>query len=147
MLKQICEERPVPFIRHGALPWPDVERVLGRALEKNPWDRFSSVAEFADELSRAGRPNIPAPMEGRDAPALLGDVLQRLGVGGSAYQALQQPTALCSVNTGAAGIAYALYRIASLREDAALLALAELWITQVSAIQATIAHTIARSLT
>ena len=130
MLKQICEERPVPFIRHGALPWPDVERVLGRALEKNPWDRFSSVAEFADELSRAGRPNIPAPMEGRDAPALLGDVLQRLGVGGSAYQALQQPTALCSVNTGAAGIAYALYRIASLREDAALLALAELWITQ-----------------
>jgi eukaryotic-like serine/threonine-protein kinase len=129
MLQQICEDRPVPFIRHGALPWPDVERVLGHALEKNPADRFLSVVEFADELSRAGRPDAPAPMEGRDAPALLADVLLRLGVGGPAYQALQNLTALCSVNTGAAGVAYALYRIASVREDAALLALAELWIT------------------
>jgi serine/threonine-protein kinase len=41
-----------------------------------------------------------------------------------------EPAPLCSVNTGAAGAAYALYRIASTRQDAEALALAELWISR-----------------
>lgn len=130
MLQQIIEDRPVPFIHHGATPWPDVERVLGRALAKSPADRFASVAEFADALSCAGQRDAPAPIASRSASAFLIDVLSRFGIDSSPFQALQNPTALCSVNTGAAGIAYALYRIASIREDAALLALAELWITR-----------------
>jgi eukaryotic-like serine/threonine-protein kinase len=130
MLQQIIEDRPVPFIRHGATPWPDVERVLGRALAKTPADRFASVAEFADALSRARQRDATALIVGRSAPDFLTDVLSRIGIDSSSYQALQNPTALCSVNTGAAGIAYMLYRIASVREDAALLALAELWIAR-----------------
>lgn len=130
MLRQIVEDRPVPFIRHGARPWPDVERVLGRALAKDPADRFAGVADFADALARAGRRDEPAPTTTRDAPTFMTDVLSRLSADGALYQALRNGTELCSVNAGAAGIAYALYRIASIREDAALLALAELWITR-----------------
>lgn len=128
MLRQIVEDRPVPFIRHAAMPWPDVERVLGRALAKAPAERFADVGEFADALSRAGRPDAGLPIVRRTAPALLSEVLARVGTDGVAFKALDDAGALCSVNSGAAGVAYALYRIASVREDASLLALAELWI-------------------
>ena len=56
------------------------------------------------------------------------EVLARVGIDGPAYRALDDATPLCSVNTGAAGVAYALYRIASVQEDSSLMALAELWI-------------------
>jgi eukaryotic-like serine/threonine-protein kinase len=129
MLRQIVEDRPTTFVQHGATPWPDVERVLGRALAKTSAERFASVADFADALSRAGRPNRPAsaPTNGA-APELLSEVLARVGIERSAFKALDEASPLCSVNTGAAGVAYALYRIASVREDTSLLALAELWI-------------------
>jgi eukaryotic-like serine/threonine-protein kinase len=130
MLRQIVEERPVPFIRHGAMPWPDVERVLGKALAKSPADRFASVAEFAAELSRAGARTVPTIAARGDASDFLAGVLRRYGIDSDAYRALENPAALCSVNTGAAGIAYALCRIASMREDSALLALAEIWIAR-----------------
>ncbi len=128
MLRQIVEDRPAPFVRHGASPWPDVERVLGRALAKTSAERFASVAEFADALARAGQPDARASAAGRTAPELLTEVLARVGTDGPALKALDGASPLCSVNTGAAGVAYALYRIASVREDASLLALAELWI-------------------
>jgi eukaryotic-like serine/threonine-protein kinase len=128
MLLQIVDDRPVPFVRHGVAPWPDVERVLGRALTKTSAERFASIAEFADALSQAAQPAALAPAKNRTAPELLTEVLARVGVDGPAYQALDGATPLCSVNSGAAGVAYALYRIASLREDSSLMALAELWI-------------------
>ena len=126
MLRQIIEERPVPFIRHGARPWTEVERVLHRALAKETGARFASVAEFADTLAAAAR---PAPTPGPDGAVagLLRSFLDRATIDGAAYRALDGTTPLCSVNTGAAGIAYALYRIASIREDPALLSMAELW--------------------
>lgn len=127
MLHQIVEDPPVPFIRHGAIPWPDVEQAIGRALAKDPAERFDSVATFADALERVALPGVAA-VGAPAAPALLPDLLARVGPDGASYRALRNSTPLCSVNTGAAGIAYALYRIASLREDPAILALAEQWI-------------------
>jgi eukaryotic-like serine/threonine-protein kinase len=128
MLRQIVEERPVPFVRHGMRPWLEVERVLGRALAKDPNERFASLTEFAEVLERAGSSSTSTAASGGTAPALLSAVLERVGRDGRAYAALNGAEPLCSVNTGAAGIAYALYRIAGAREDPALLALAELWI-------------------
>ena len=128
MLRQIVEERPLPFVRHGMRPWLEVERVLGRALAKEPADRFASVTEFADALSLAGSASTSAGAPSGAAPAVLSAVLERVGKDGLAYAALNGAKPLCSVNTGAAGIAYALYRIASVREDPAVLASAELWI-------------------
>jgi eukaryotic-like serine/threonine-protein kinase len=128
MLRQIVEERPLPFVRHGMRPWLEVERVLGRALAKEPAERFASVTEFADALSLAGSASTSAGAPSGAAPAVLSAVLERVGKDGPAYAALNGAEPLCSVNTGAAGIAYALYRIASVREDPSLLAVAELWI-------------------
>ena len=129
MLRQIVEDRPVPFVRHGATPWPEVERVLGRALAKTAAERFASVAEFADALAGAGEPEARAAAPIHTAPELMTEVLARVAIDGPGPKGLDGATPpLCSVNTGAAGVAYALYRIASVREDASLLAPAELWI-------------------
>ena len=128
MLRQIVEDRPLPFVHHGAVPWPDVEAALARALAKDPAERFASVAAFADTISSAALPVVPAAKAPRRPHELLADSLDGLAIEGRAFKELDDPNALCSVNSGAAGVAYALYRIASLREDSALLALAELWI-------------------
>jgi len=128
MLQQIVEDRPVPFVRHGVTAWPDLERALETALAKRPMERFASVIDFAEALERAGPPIAPVPLQMRRMPDLFFEVMSKVARDGSDFAALKNGTALCSVNSGAAGIAYALYRIASVREDAAILALAELWI-------------------
>src|SRR5260370_16395099 len=122
MLRQIVEERPLPFVRHGMRPWLEVERVLGRALAKDPADRFASVTEFADALSLAGSASTSVVAPGGTALAVLSAVLERVAKDGPAYAALNGAEPLCSVNTGAAGLAYALSRIPRVPEDPALLA-------------------------
>jgi hypothetical protein len=129
LLRQIVEESPVPFIRHGAPPWADVELALSRALAKDPERRFASVADFADTLERAA-PGEAVAIRGLSMPSLLDAVLDRLRPDGAAFRALDDPAPLCSVNIGAAGAAYALYRVANSRQEAETLALAELWITR-----------------
>ena len=137
MYRQIADDAPTPFARRGLRPWPEVEPLLARALSKEPADRFPSVAAFAAALDAvvpdppAAPAHVgPAVAAGRAAaPAeeLLDGVLRRLGRDGPLLAAGLGSAPLCSVNNGAAGIAYALYRIACVREDAGLLSLADLW--------------------
>jgi len=137
MLRQIAEDTPLPFSQRGVRPWPGVEVVLARALSKDSSDRFTSVSEFARRLGE-----VPIPDEQEDGPLvsrattgigsaaaedLLGDVLQRVGPSGTLLSSGVPSAPTCSINFGAAGIAYALYRIACVRSDAALLSLADLW--------------------
>lgn len=64
----------------------------------------------------------------RDATDRLVDAfLHRYRIGGDPWTAGLQHPPTCSINFGAAGIAYALYRIAQVRGDAAVLALADVW--------------------
>jgi serine/threonine-protein kinase len=136
MLRQIHEEPPLPFAERGAAPWPEVEAVLARALAKEPGDRFASTAEMAraweaipePEARDERRPSGSAPS--RALAELLARVLERLAPEGELFRAgLPAPPRL-SVNYGAAGFAYALYRIAQARDDAALIAVADLWGTK-----------------
>ncbi len=61
------------------------------------------------------------------AQAFLADVLARVALDGPIFvNGLPKPP-IASINMGAAGIAYVLYRIACTRSDAALLALADVW--------------------
>jgi hypothetical protein len=128
LLRQIVEAPPVAFIRHSVPPWADVELVLSRAFAKEAKQRYSTVSDFADALERAA-PMAVSAARGVEPHDLLADVLRRLRPDGAAFRVLHEPSPLCSVNTGAAGAAYALYRIASTQQDAEMLALAELWIT------------------
>jgi serine/threonine-protein kinase len=132
-LQQILSEPMLPFAQRGVAPWPGVERALARALSKTPEERFASAADFAQAF-RAATSTAPsfvvthgAGVElDRHAPVVQA-LLQRLEHLALAPTdpPLAAPTA--SVTFGAAGIAYGLHRLASLRDDPSLLALADSW--------------------
>ncbi len=133
VLQQIALEDPVPFASRQLRPQPALERAIGRALSKDPAKRYASVREFAEALAQA-----PILVHGDDAPAdqpgdapaddgYVDEFLARLRPGTALFAGgfPEPPTA--SVTYGAAGTAYALWRIACARDDAELLALADSW--------------------
>jgi serine/threonine protein kinase len=143
MLRQIAEDDPLPFARRGE-PWPEVEAVLFQALKKDPAHRFSSVAEFAKQLGKVagGRSERSAslttqlrPFDTEAGARLVDEVVARLAPGGPLFNSGLTQAPICSVNYGASGIACALYRIACVRSDAALLSLADLWASKSAADQ------------
>ncbi len=135
MLRQIAEDGPLPFARQRAAVWPEVELLLEKALQKKATERFASVAEFAAALGRAGTLKAPSgtasamepPVPGA-ASELLEKMIEQLRPSGALYLSGVREAPTASVNFGAAGIGYALYRIACARGDAALLSLADLWV-------------------
>jgi len=136
MLRQLLEQPPLPFHRHGVGDLPAVERTLARALAKDPGARYRSLAYLlrsfraaaARDLERA-RGAGRAAREPQRRRQLVDDVLARLAVPGDLFAGgLAAPTA--SAMNGGAGFAYALLRIAAARGDESLLALADLWSTR-----------------
>jgi serine/threonine-protein kinase len=145
MLRQLLDEPPIAFARHGVHDLPAVERVVARALAKQPDERHGSVADLlraftaaaADDLAAASpavaatRPPSaasPAVVSSRTpAGALLDDVLTRIAVPDGELFARDLPAPAASVQNGAAGFAYALLRIAGIRQDEILLGQADLW--------------------
>ena len=135
--KQTAESRVLSFVERGLPPFPTLERVLGRALEKSPDDRFVSVRALADALDAIdpadapslSRSAVAAPDEVVSS-ALLDAILPELSWDGSVFRRGLTNAPIASVNLGSAGIAYALYRLAMLRSDADLLSLADVWSTR-----------------
>jgi hypothetical protein len=134
MLRQIAHDPPLAFAGRDLEPWPALEAVLGRALAKDPVDRFGSLGELGTALAAVAAVQPDAPPADRPArnatmsqsERLLGEVLARVQPEGTLWREGHEPPR-ASVNYGAGGIAYALYRIGMAREDAALLAQADLW--------------------
>lgn len=137
MLRQIVQDDPLPFVRRGRRPWPAVEDLLADALAKDPSRRLSSVAELGRRLRAVGpTPAAPAtgvarrtiPLTGRTAVELVLDsVLAAASPGGEWFDIGVPAAPLCSIVYGAAGIGAALHRVALLRSDPELLALADVW--------------------
>lgn len=129
--KQIAAAPMLPFARRGVAPWPAVEAVLARALSKAPGDRHPSMRAFADALRAAvgpdGADTPRASRSRRRAPELTGRFLDEVAGAGADERARLVPAPTASVMHGAAGIAFALYRLALLRDDPALLAVADAW--------------------
>lgn len=132
-LQQIASGSPVPFTDYGLAPWPEIEAVLARALAKEPAARYSTVRDFAAALRPLVAPSAPAPRARSSADLPQPDDLAAWRIDGSRFVAghLEAPTA--SLHYGAAGIAYAGYRIACQRGDAALLADADIWASRATA--------------
>ena len=132
MMRQILEDAPVPLAQRGVAAWPELESVLARALSKDPATRFASLVDFADAL---GAVEVPEGGWFLDASAkdpmaldrVLDRSLARVGFGGGLVRSGLVTAPKASLTYGAAGIAYALYRIACGRQDAALLSLADVW--------------------
>ena len=137
LMRQIAEEHPLSFVERRTAPWPELEALLHECLSKNPDDRLSGMAEVAarfravgDALParRTGPRNDTAPLR-----ALLDRTLERVGFEGPLVSEGLPAAPTSSLNYGAAGIAYALYRLACLRDDPVLLALADVWVTRARA--------------
>ncbi|TKB89332.1 MAG: hypothetical protein E8D40_17505 [Nitrospira sp.] len=134
MLRQVVEDPPLSFREHGVSGLSHIEITLRRALAKDVADRFADLREFLLNLQVAAKAdratesphNYRSERRPTQAGLLLDEILERVAIGGPLLDApLQAPTA--SFHSGAAGIAYALLRMACIREDDQLLALADLW--------------------
>lgn len=144
---QIRDDSPRAFASVGVAPWPEAEAILATALSKSPDQRYASVAEFAARLRQLRDRLVAAPAPAatgeRHADAagdrhplsssldlLLAEIVSEIGPGAPLARTGLPGAGACSVHSGASGIAYALYRIACIRDDAKLLAAADLWSTR-----------------
>ena len=137
MRRQIVAEPPRPFAPRTD-PWPEVEAVLARALSKQPSQRFASLLDLAGRLDAVGPPPVAEQTSGklrsdsattwrRSADALVDSTVRSLSRGGHLFGTGITAAPTASVNFGASGTAYALYRLSCLRGDASLLSLADIW--------------------
>jgi eukaryotic-like serine/threonine-protein kinase len=131
LLHQILEVQPLPFSHWEQPPWPEVEISLQKALSKAPENRFESLGAFAEKLECFLAPEIPLILlPSASIQTHLKAFLEATQIDGSLLNILCSPTARWSIFDGAAGIAYALFRVACLRSDPTLLATADLWATR-----------------
>ncbi|HWS70958.1 MAG TPA: lanthionine synthetase LanC family protein [Thermoanaerobaculia bacterium] len=137
MARQAESDPPLPFAQRGIPPWPDVERILFRALEKDPAKRYATVAELAAQLAEA---RDAAATEALTTPvsveteAFLATTLRSFARGGDVFVSRYPTAPTASINNGAAGAAIGLLRIAEARSDAKLLALADVWRSRAAAL-------------
>ena len=134
MQMQLVYDPPKSFADRGISGFTHTERVLIRALDKNPESRFASVGELRDELHEALDLDAEALDEfergiqdrSTEPNERLGDLIDQATFDGTLIrEGLTGPSA--SINFGAAGLAFVMLRIAQHREDASLLALADVW--------------------
>jgi len=137
MVAQVANEAPVPFANRGVPPWPEVEAIIFRALEKDPAKRHASIAEMATSLASAFdaamEESQAAPLSD-EANELLEKTLQSFARGGEMFVTRYVHPPKASINHGTAGAAVGLLRIAETRGDAALLALADVWRSRAAAL-------------
>jgi serine/threonine-protein kinase len=129
MLRQLAEQPPLSFKEYGLRGLPSVERALSRALAREPGSRYESVGQFLRAFQAAVARDRPVATRPTVRRHLLEEVLARVRVPGELFSAGLPAPAASAVN-GAAGVAYALLRLARAGGDADLLAQADLWSEQ-----------------
>jgi serine/threonine-protein kinase len=136
LLRQIECDAPLPFAARGIAPWPEMEEILRRALEKDPSQRYGSTAEMAALLAAvrdgARRASAAAPL-GAAANALCETTLRSFARGGAMFESGYRAAPAASISYGCAGAAAGLLRVAEARGDAGVLALANVWRSRAAA--------------
>ncbi len=117
-LGQILADEMRPFSTFDAVPWPEAEAILSKALAKDPASRYPSIESFESALEKVS----VASSFGGNAPDYEEALVELL----NPRLLLEPPSA--SVGYGAAGIAYLLRRAACVTERPDLLAMADLWV-------------------
>jgi serine/threonine-protein kinase len=129
----ILAARPLPFAEQGAAPWRQLEEVLARGLAREARERHASLSQFAAALSAVADATADPQGVSRRQPVSVG--LSRM-LDDFARDAREPgdgpplPAPTCSVNYGAAGIAFALYRIWKATGNASSLRSAEAWLAR-----------------
>ena len=129
MLQQIAYDVMVPFDQQSVAAWPNAERVLSKALEKAPANRFVSMTEFARAWGEVAVVNLPEARKQRGVAQnrSVRSALVGAAAAGGALMDKGMSARTSSVAYGSAGLAYALCRIACAQSDGSLLALADVW--------------------
>jgi len=150
-MKSISSEPPMKFEECNREAWPELEEVLNKAMAKDPNDRFESTDAFLEALGEV-RPRgasiavsaAPPAREdneaGRTAGAGAGkwtrramEWIARLEASEFGnFKVLHRPP-YRSFNSGASGVAYALWKAACLLEEPKWLNYARLWIENTAA--------------
>lgn len=135
VMREIVAAPMISFAKRDLPDWPELENVIARALAKSPANRHTSVGVLAEKLDSLAVPDSQARSsadaksgDGTACKHLLTRVLGRLRPDGLLFRDGLSPAPTCSFNYGALGVAYALWRIASLRDDSEMLALADRWL-------------------
>lgn len=131
LLRQIADDRPRSFAELGIAPWPALEKVLVRALQKAPSKRFTDIGALARALRRVPSATQAATVTSDDHAAAVERTVSALRPDQDGLFAKGLPHGpLASCNFGAAGIAYTLFRLACGRDDPELLAWSRTWIAK-----------------
>ncbi len=135
VFRQIADDAPLPFAQRGIAEWPALERVVSRALAKDPTARFPSVAVLVRELHASAAPamaevRLDLSSGAHEMEPFLQNMIERMSLDGELLANGLTTAPICSLTHGMAGVAYALYRLACIHNDAALLAVADVWATR-----------------
>jgi eukaryotic-like serine/threonine-protein kinase len=136
MLEQIASDPPLSFAERGRRPWPAVEKVLARALSKDPGRRYASAGSMAAALRRSTSRSLRA--EPVESPGQV-DCLERMVkifVGQCApdrdpFSRSLEYAPYGSITFGGAGLACALHHIAGITDDPLALSFADCWLNRV----------------
>ena len=127
----------MPFRNHDLDIPGELYNVLAKALSKNPEKRFGSLDEFANAIVKVRDAVFEDNQfyvfsKQNTAEQFVSFFLQKFGWDSPFIEngLLNAPT--CSVNYGAAGIAYMYYRLSCVRQDAELSDLADVWARRAS---------------
>lgn len=137
LLEQITSEPPRRFADFG-WSWDEVEAVVRTALQKDPELRFPTTKAFADALRSAVETTSPreasvVPKPARSTPRISALAVEvngfrhEYGLRSSLMRSGLDAGPTASVFHGAAGISYALLRLAVLDDDGATAAAADVW--------------------
>jgi eukaryotic-like serine/threonine-protein kinase len=131
LARDIMSSAPLPFADQGFTPWPKLEAVLGRALSKHPDARYVStrgLQQALQALAKTAQARGSPVVASVQAPhsAILDDFWRDVS-SEEALVSLAAPT--CSVNFGAAGVAFALIRLGKLTGNPAAFERAERWLS------------------
>ncbi len=135
LYQQILDEEPIPFLSCDLNLPRELDNVLATALEKDPLNRFASLDDFAAALIKIRNDIFSDDKyfvtgKSHSEDRFLQFITDTYGWQSALLKKgfFLPPT--CSVNFGAAGIAYMFYRMACIREEAHLLDLADVWVNR-----------------
>lgn len=135
MYQQILKQTPLGFVQCGLPAWPELESILGRAMAKKANKRWPSMGDMAQALLTehtrlmTQHPHAASTQQanGTKREAYIQSVLEAAHPTTEAFAQCFTEAPIASVNYGASGLAYALLRIAEIRQSAAILAKADVW--------------------
>lgn len=132
LYEQILNEAPISLKKFDLHYPTELDAVFAKALSKKPEDRFASVNALAEALQDVrnkirNSSNFFIGSDENKEENFTSFLINKFGWESAFIEKGLSKEPTCSVNYGAAGIAYMYYRMACTRQDADLINLADTW--------------------